>query len=291
MPLQSWKEAVEASLPRLVPAQAPEALREAMLYSLMAGGKRFRPLLILASARALGADPLPLADAACAVEFIHTYSLIHDDLPAMDNDTLRRGMPTSHVRFGEALAILAGDALNTEAFRILAEHPPGAGAATRLETVRLMAEAAGPEGMAGGQVLDMRAAPDAGEDALLAVHTGKTARLIQVCFHLGSLYAGAPERTLEQFNTLGLKAGLLFQIADDILDETSTAAEMGKSPAKDRAQDKLTAPRVWGLDDAILRARRLESDITAEVGRMGPPAEPLCELLRWICGKIPDLPK
>ena len=291
MSLQLWKEAVEASLPRLVPAHAPEALREAMLYSLMAGGKRFRPLLILSSARALGADPLPLVEAACAVEFIHTYSLIHDDLPAMDNDTLRRGMPTSHVRFGEALAILAGDALNTEAFRILAEHPAGADAATRLEAVRLMAEAAGPEGMAGGQVLDMRAPPDAGEDALMAVHTGKTARLIQVCFHLGSRYAGAPERTLEHFKALGLKVGLLFQIADDILDETATTEELGKSPSKDRAQDKLTAPRVWGLDGAVERARQLETDLMDEVKRMGPAAEPLHALLRWICGKIPDPPK
>ena len=288
MSLQLWKEAVEASLPRLVPAHAPEALREAMLYSLMAGGKRFRPLLVMASAGTLGADPMPLVEAACAVEFIHTYSLIHDDLPAMDNDTLRRGMPTSHVKFGEAMAVLAGDALNTEAFRILAEHPKDADAGTRLEAVRLVAEAAGAGGMAGGQVLDMRAPSHAGEEALFAVHTGKTARLIQVCFHLGGLYAGAKEQALEQYQVLGLKAGLLFQIADDILDEISTAGELGKSPSKDRAQDKLTAPRVWGLDGAVDRARRLEREIMAHLRPAGPQADELRELLQRICGRIPN---
>jgi geranylgeranyl diphosphate synthase type II len=288
MSLTAWKALVEAALPRLVPSAAPPRLQEAMLYSLMAGGKRFRPLLVMASARALGAHPEPLAQAACALEFIHTYSLIHDDLPAMDDDTLRRGMPTSHVKFGEALAILAGDALNTEAFRILTLHPSACPAQTRLRAVEVLAWASGGEGMAGGQVLDMDAqgAP-ATEERLLAIHAGKTARLIQASIVLGALYAGADAESEAAFAELGLKAGLLFQVADDILDETSTAEEMGKSTGKDLRQGKLTAPAVWGLEDAIERARGMESDALKVLEPLGPPAEELRELVRMVCAKLP----
>jgi len=288
MSLSAWKDAVEAALPGLVPAQAPEALRGAMLYSLTAGGKRFRPLLVLASAKALGAPPLPLVTAACALEFIHTYSLIHDDLPAMDNDTLRRGMPTSHVKFGEALAILAGDALNTEAFRILTDHPVTAPSGARLEAVRTVAAAAGAEGMAGGQALDMEAPGTAPtEKALIAVHTGKTARLIQVSLELGALYAEAGKAKRAAFSDMGLKAGLLFQIADDILDETSSSKEMGKSAGKDREQGKLTAPKVWGLKGAVARARGMEAELLNALAPHGSAAEELRELLQMICNKLP----
>jgi len=279
---------VEAALPRLIPAAAPERLKEAMLYSLMAGGKRFRPLLVMAAAKALGAEPEPLAEAACALEFIHTYSLIHDDLPAMDDDTLRRGMPTSHVKFGEALAILAGDTLNTEAFRILAEHPDDRSPAVRLKAVEVLARASGGEGMAGGQVLDMDA-PSAPvtEERLLAIHTGKTARLIQASIVLGALYAGADTEQEAAFAALGLKAGLLFQVADDILDETATAEEMGKSAGKDLRQGKLTAPAVWGLSGAVARARGMEVDALEVIGPLGARAEELRELIRMVCAKLP----
>jgi geranylgeranyl diphosphate synthase type II len=288
MPLSVWKEAIEAALPGLVPGEAPSALREAMLYSLMAGGKRFRPLLVMAAGKALGADPLPLVQSACALEFIHTYSLIHDDLPAMDNDTLRRGMPTSHVKFGEALAILAGDALNTEAFGILTAHPASIPPDMRLEAVRLVAAAAGAAGMAGGQALDMEAPSAApSEEALMAVHSGKTARLIQVSIVLGALYAGADGVKRQEFSSMGLEAGLLFQVADDILDETSTAEEMGKSAGKDRQQNKLTAPKVWGLRESVTRARMLEAEILKVLEPFGPPAGELCELIRIICLRLP----
>ncbi len=287
MTLTAWKALIEETLPRLVPPQAPERLKEAMLYSLMAGGKRFRPLLVMASARALGAHPEPLAEAACALEFIHTYSLIHDDLPAMDDDTLRRGMPTSHVRFGEALAILAGDALNSEAFRILALHPSPCPAQTRLRAVEVLAWAAGGEGMAGGQVLDMDApgAP-ATEERLLAIHAGKTARLIQAAVVLGALYAGVDAQSEAAFAELGMKTGLLFQVADDILDETSTAEQMGKSAGKDREQGKLTAPAVWGLDGALRRARAMEGECLSLLEPCGPAGAELRELVGMVCAKL-----
>jgi geranylgeranyl diphosphate synthase type II len=288
MTLNAWKALVEETLPRLVPPEAPERLKEAMLYSLMAGGKRFRPLLVMASAKALGAPPEPLAQAACALEFIHTYSLIHDDLPAMDDDTLRRGRPTSHVQFGEALAILAGDALNTEAFRLLALHPAACPAAVRLRAVEVLARASGGEGMAGGQVLDMDApSAPATEERLLAIHTGKTARLIQAAVVLGALYAGADAAREAAFAELGLQAGLLFQVADDVLDETATAEEMGKSAGKDREQGKLTAPAVWGLEAAARRARAMEAECLALLQPLGPAAEELRELVRMVCAKLP----
>ena len=288
MPLNDWKALVESALPRLVPAAAPERLREAMLYSLMAGGKRFRPLLVMAAAKALGAHPEPLARAACALEFIHTYSLIHDDLPAMDDDTLRRGMPTSHVKFGEALAILAGDALNTEAFRILSLHPSACAAQTRLRAVEILAWASGGEGMAGGQVLDMDAPGDpVTEERLLSIHAGKTARLIQASVVLGALYAGADSEREAAFAELGFNAGILFQVADDILDETSTAEAMGKSAGKDLRQGKLTAPAVWGLGGAVQRARAMEVECLALLGPLGPAAEELRALIRMVCEKLP----
>ena len=155
--LKIWKAKIEEILPVLVPEATPPSLREAMLYSLLAGGKRFRPLLVLASAHALGREADLLVEAACATQFIHTYSLIHDDLPAMDNDVLRRGKPTSHVRFGEATAILAGDALHTEAFHILSLHPATVAPEIRIRSIETLARASGAEGMAGGQVLDMEA--------------------------------------------------------------------------------------------------------------------------------------
>jgi geranylgeranyl pyrophosphate synthase len=288
MELRSWKERVEAALPGLVPENSPQALREAMLYSLLAGGKRFRPLLALATAKAVGGKAEDLVEASCALEFIHTYSLIHDDLPAMDNDTLRRGMPTSHVKFGEALAILAGDALNTEAFRILAMHPAAAPPEIRLEAVRILAEAAGAEGMAGGQVLDMRApGPSTDEADLLAVHTGKTARLIQASVLLGALHGGARRETYRKAAEFGLLGGVLFQLADDVLDETATAEEMGKSPGKDKAQDKLTAPRVYGLEGAVRKARAMERECLALLDSLGGKTSELTELLGMICRRLP----
>ncbi|HPR63495.1 MAG TPA: polyprenyl synthetase family protein [Thermoanaerobaculia bacterium] len=287
--LKIWKAKIEEILPVLVPEATPPSLREAMLYSLLAGGKRFRPLLVLASAHALGREADPLVEAACATEFIHTYSLIHDDLPAMDNDVLRRGKPTSHVRFGEATAILAGDALHTEAFHILSLHPATVAPEIRIRSIETLARASGAEGMAGGQVLDMEASEAPATTASLeAIHRGKTARLIQASVLMGGLYAGASESRLSQFEQFGLDLGHLFQITDDILDETSTAEAMGKSPGKDREQNKITATRILGLSGALESARGLASRLDSILQTMEGDDRPLRSLVDLVTSHLPE---
>jgi geranylgeranyl diphosphate synthase, type II len=267
---------VEAALTRWLPAppNCPPGLHQAMRYSLLGGGKRFRPVLTLAAADAVGLghpDARTLAlPAACALEMIHTYSLVHDDLPAMDDDTLRRGQPTSHVVFGEAMAILAGDGLLTEAFALLAREPAAQGPAVQarqLRTVALVAAAAGACGMVGGQVLDLAAegrAPGsapAEDDAvsLRDVHARKTGALIRAATGAGALMAGADEATLTAVDDYARELGQCFQIVDDILDVEGTAAELGKSAGKDAASGKLTYPALHGLD----ASRQLAADCAA----------------------------
>ncbi len=258
---------VDAALAAWLPAPpaCPAPLHEAMAYSLLGGGKRLRPVLTLAAADAIsGGDPdvrrraLP---AACALEMIHTYSLVHDDLPAMDDDTLRRGRPTSHVVFGEALAILAGDALLTEAFALLAREPADVGPEAvdrRLRVLALLAHAAGAAGMVGGQVLDLQAeaatAPDGTAEAppiaLEDVHARKTGALIRAATGAGAIMAGADEAMCRAVDDYARELGLCFQIVDDILDVEATDAELGKSAGKDAASGKLTYPARYGLAES-----------------------------------------
>jgi geranylgeranyl diphosphate synthase type II len=239
-----------------------------MRYSLLAGGKRLRPMLVLGTAEACGDrsglspdDALALATpAACAIEFIHTYSLIHDDLPSMDNDTMRRGRPTSHVVHGEALAILAGDALLTEAFALLSREPGSAAAlgaaelaARKLAVVRLVADAAGPGGMVGGQVLDLQAMESgAPSDAasLREMHALKTGALIRGSVVAGAVMAGADERLTRAVDAYGESIGLAFQIRDDILDVEGASADLGKTAGKDAAAGKPTYPALYGLAES-----------------------------------------
>ncbi|MGB9826016.1 MAG: polyprenyl synthetase family protein, partial [Desulfofundulus sp.] len=205
-----------------LPAPAKE-LEKAMRYSLFAGGKRLRPILALASAEAVGADPAVALPAACALEFIHTYSLIHDDLPAMDNDDWRRGKPTNHVVFGEAQAILAGDGLLTQAFYILATgpYPPSVGREQILAAIAEIAGAAGAEGMVGGQSADIRAQGKSGDpETLYYIHTHKTGALLKASVRVGALLAGASSSVLSSLTLYGEKLGLAFQISDDVLDST-----------------------------------------------------------------------
>ena len=282
IPLEAWlsarRETVDAALDRLLPSadRAPAVIAEAMRYSVFAGGKRLRPLLVLAAAEAVGLrlgineeQALRLAlPAACALEMIHTYSLVHDDLPAMDNDTLRRGRPTAHVVYGEGIAILVGDALLTEAFALLAREPTASEmtddqvvrelAGRKLATVRVVADAAGPEGMVGGQALDLRAAePGAApptEEALGAMHARKTGALLRASAMAGALMAGGTPDTVTAIAAYGAQIGLAFQIMDDILDVEGASAVLGKTAGKDAAAGKLTYPALYGIRESRRRA-------------------------------------
>jgi geranylgeranyl diphosphate synthase type II len=271
--LQAWLEArrrtVDAALERWVPdaRSAPAVVCDAMRYSLFAGGKRLRPTLVLAAAEAVAARNGRSIDeacehalpAACAVELIHTYSLVHDDLPAMDNDTIRRGRPTAHVVFGEGMAILAGDALLTEAFALLARVPDPAAidaeaARRRLRAIGAIAEAAGAAGMVGGQAVDLLgAAPGAGpfdDAALRDMHARKTGALIRASATSGAILAGASDAERCAIAEYATQVGLAFQIVDDILDVEGASADLGKTAGKDAAAGKPTYPALHGLDES-----------------------------------------
>ncbi len=253
---------VEAEMSRWLPARADCRLTEAMRYSLFNGGKRFRPTLVYATVEALGADA-GCADApACAIEIIHSYSLIHDDLPAMDDDDLRRGKPTVHRAFDEATAILAGDALQTLAFRVLATCPrTRATPESRLRMIALLADASGTDGMAAGQMLDVEAEGRRIDLAALErIHRLKTGRLIQACVELGALTAGvADPALLAQLDIWADHLGLAFQVQDDILDVVGEEAALGKRQGADAARAKYTYPALLGLDGARAKAEELRT--------------------------------
>ncbi|MED4973777.1 polyprenyl synthetase family protein [Geobacillus kaustophilus NBRC 102445] len=251
--LNEQKRAVEAALSSyMARLRGPETLKKAMAYSLEAGGKRIRPLLLLATIQALGKDPAVGLPVACAIEMIHTYSLIHDDLPSMDNDDLRRGKPTNHKVFGEAMAILAGDALLTYAFQLIAEVdddrvPPS----VRLQLIEQLAKAAGPEGMVAGQAADMEAE---GKTLALAeleyIHRHKTGKMLQYSVHAGGLLGGADGRQTRELNEFAAHLGLAFQIRDDILDIEGMEEKIGKRVGSDRDNKKATYPALLSLGGA-----------------------------------------
>ena len=268
--LRARRATVEAALERYLPAapECPELLSAAMRYSVLAGGKRLRPILTLAAAEAI--DPARGAalamPAACAIEMIHTYSLVHDDLPAMDDDTLRRGRPTVHVEYGEATAILAGDGLLTEAFRVLSRWPATdqpAVADRKLRAVERIAAGAGAGGMVGGQVLDIQPADAAAGGrqhaalaALQAVHERKTGALIRAAAAAGAIMAGADGAAMAAIDAYAAHLGLGFQIVDDILDVEGDAAALGKTAGKDAATGKVTYPSIVGLEESRVLAAR-----------------------------------
>jgi len=228
-------------------------LEEALRYSLLGGGKRVRPVLCLATGEALGQRPEELLPAACSLELVHTFSLVHDDLPALDDDDLRRGQPSSHVRFGEDVAILAGDALLAEAIRLALRYPSP-------EVARVVTEAT--LGMIGGQYVDVTTDGDLDGEGLAALHRLKTGRLLGACVESALVVAGVPVHEREPWRALGRDVGLLFQIVDDILDATGTAEELGKTPGKDEAAGKVTYVSLYGLE----RARELADETRARVG-------------------------
>jgi geranylgeranyl diphosphate synthase type II len=264
---------VEVELNRLLPASAspPEKVHQAIRWSVFAGGKRFRPALLLATGQAFGAQINVLIRTACAFEMIHTYSLIHDDLPSMDDDDLRRGRPTCHVRFGEATAILAGDALQTLAFRTIAEDER-LDVSTRIALISELARAAGtPEGMVAGQALDMEAeARQVNGAELEEIHRCKTGALIVAAARCGAIIGNAAEDEFDAVSSYGSHLGLLFQITDDLLDVTASAEDLGKTPGKDAQSRKATYPALYGVEEtraAAVKAHRLACDALDRIAR------------------------
>lgn len=274
----------EAALSRLLPARdrIPQRLHDAMRYATLGGGKRVRPLLVFAAGELSDAPPERLDIAACAVELIHVYSLVHDDLPCMDNDVLRRGRPTCHIEFDEATALLVGDSLQTLAFELLASHPLGQ---HQLEMITLLAQASGSCGMAGGQAIDLAAVGKPLEQAELELmHALKTGALIRAAVLLGAL-AGPPlsPEERQQLDRFAKRAGLLFQVVDDILDCTANTATLGKTAGKDAAADKPTYVTLLGLDAAREYAQDLRHEALAALSGFGARARRLTELADFIC--------
>src|SRR5882672_5363128 len=276
-------------LDRLVPSEStpPEQLHRAMRYSLLAGGKRLRPALVLGAGEAFGADTDDLMPAACAIEMIHTYSLIHDDLPAMDNDDLRRGRPTCHKTFGEAVAILAGDALLTQAFRVLAADAPKRDAERQVRVIREVATAAGTvEALIGGQMADIESEGKKVDGSTLEyIHRSKTGAMIAASVVVGGTVAGANEDQIEKLRGYGQRIGLAFQIADDILDVTSTSEQLGKTPGKDQAANKATYPAIHGIATSEARARELVDEGVEVASRLGLKNRVLEDIARFIIAR------
>lgn len=271
---------VEEHLLRFIDRDAcgmPERLREAIEYSLTGGGKRIRPVVLLSAGSAVGGDEAELLPFACAVEYVHTYSLVHDDLPAMDDDDYRRGKPSSHKAFGEATAILAGDALLTEAFRVMGESSLANAQPRRaLAAMAALARAAGAEGMVGGQQLDLSAEGSKGGKAEKEeIDLRKTSSLLSASARMGGILGGGDGAQVEVLARYGRALGLLFQVTDDILDETGSFEEMGKGVGKDRARGKLTYPGAFGMEEAVARADRLRREALSAVSAFGEAAESL----------------
>jgi farnesyl diphosphate synthase len=263
---------VESALDRWVLAGAPAGLGEAMRYAVLDGGKRLRPLLVMAAAEAVGGDLQAALRAACAVELIHAYSLVHDDMPCMDNDVLRRGKPTVHVRFGEAQALLAGDALQALAFELLT--PPATEMPDRIQAslCRLLARAAGHDGMAGGQAIDLASVGHAlGEDELRQMHRLKTGALLRGSVMLGAACAEPTDAARQALARYGDAIGLAFQVVDDILDVTADSATLGKTAGKDAAQDKPTYVSLMGLDRSRAYAAALFDEAVGALAASGLP--------------------
>ena len=283
--LESGRQTIDAALERLLPAATaqPESVHRAMRHSVFAGGKRLRPILCMEGARAVaGKVPNGVEELACALEMLHTYSLIHDDLPALDNDDLRRGRPTCHVVFGEATAILAGDALQTCAYQVLSRlHCP---AEARVRIIEEISTATGTlGGMIGGQVMDLEAErrrPDA--ETLEYIHRSKTGALITASLVSGGIYAGATSDSVERLRQFGRAIGLAFQIIDDVLDVTQSSAQLGKTAGKDTATEKATYPALFGVDESLRKADALVRAATEALLPLGERAHTLTELAHFL---------
>ena len=294
--LTTRRSEIDAALLAALPAPpaCPPAVADAMRYSVTAGGKRLRPVLCLASAEAVGGDWRAAMPAACALEFIHTYSLIHDDLPAMDNDTLRRGQPTLHVVAGEGMAILAGDGLLTEAFALMAREPQGSDStlvARKVRVIGIVAAGAGAAGMVGGQAIDLACvtpnrdgalpAPlDA--DALRGMHARKTGALIRASAAAGAVMGGGTDAQIDAIDRAASEFGLAFQIIDDVLDVEGASADIGKTAGKDAAAGKPTYPALYGLDTSKRMARECLERAATALTPVDLANSRLLQIGRWI---------
>ncbi len=282
---------VDNALERLLPPddEQPASLHKSMRYSVFAGGKRVRPILMLAACEAVGGSIDDAMPAACAMEMIHTYSLIHDDLPAMDDDDFRRGNPTNHKVFGEAVAILAGDALLTQAFIAMSspEYAAKVPPAALLAVIREIGRCAGSHGMVGGQVVDMESEgkPDIDLPTVQYIHTHKTGALIKASVKAGALLGAADEKALAALTQYGEAVGLAFQIADDILDIEGTTEEIGKDAGSDEARGKATYPAMIGLSASKQRAAELVEMALESLAGFDAKAEPLREIARYIVSR------
>lgn len=294
--LEQGREAADIALEELLPpaSQYPTSIHQAMRHSVFAGGKRLRPILCMESGRMItlaakshtkssaGSPPPGIEQVGAALEMLHTYSLIHDDLPALDNDDLRRGRPTSHKVFGEAIAILAGDALQTQAYEVLAQLICSAEA--RVAIIREIARATGTiDGMSGGQVVDLEAEHQKPDLATLEyIHGSKTAALITASVVSGGIFAGATTPDIAHLRTYGQSIGLAFQIVDDVLDVTQTSEQLGKTAGKDTAAEKATYPALFGIEESLRKADVLVEKACAELNQYGPAASTLKDLAHYL---------
>jgi geranylgeranyl diphosphate synthase, type II len=284
--LDARRVTVDDALDRVLPPETaePVTIHRAMRYSVLAPGKRLRPILVIAGAEAVAGRADTVLDTACALELIHAYSLIHDDLPAMDDDDYRRGRLTSHKVFGEAMAILAGDALLTLAFRLVATNAARVVPAALVgSVVAEIADAAGTDGMVGGQVVDIESeGKSISPDMLDYIHLHKTAALIRAALRVGALLAGGHAEHVEAISRAGLALGLAFQIVDDILDVEGSLAELGKSAGSDERKRKATYPSLHGLPASKQRARELIEETKQLLSSLGPPADPIRALADFV---------
>jgi geranylgeranyl diphosphate synthase, type II len=283
--LEDGRKLADAALERLLPPaeERPSSIHQAMRHSVFAGGKRIRPILCMEAARAVAGElPAGVEDLGAALEMLHTYSLIHDDLPALDNDDLRRGRPTCHKVFGEAIAILAGDALQTRAYEVLSRLRCPADA--RVQIIEEISRATGTvNGMIGGQVVDLEAEhTKANAETLEYIHRSKTAALITASVVSGGLYAGASTEQVEHLRCFGQAIGLAFQIVDDVLDVTQTSAQLGKTAGKDLASEKATYPALFGLDESKKKATALLQTASNAAENFGPRGDCFKNLARFL---------
>lgn len=282
--LRKRQAQIEEALDQSLPLTYPDTIYEAMRYSLLAGGKRLRPILCLATCELTGGTVEMAMPTACALEMIHTMSLIHDDLPAMDNDDYRRGKLTNHKVYGEDIAILAGDGLLAYAFEYVAVHTQNVPAPRVVQVVARLGRAVGASGLVGGQVVDLESEgrADVQEQTLNFIHTHKTGALLEACIVCGGILAGAGAADLERLSRYAQNIGLAFQIVDDVLDITATQEELGKTAGKDLQAQKATYPSLWGLEASKAKAKELVAAAKAELELFGEKAQALIAIADFI---------
>ena len=285
--LQQRQEWVEEALAAALPVRYPERIYEAMRYSLLGSGKRLRPILCLASCELAGGTVAMALPTACALEMVHTMSLIHDDLPAMDNDDYRRGRLTNHKIYGEAIAILSGDGLLAYAFEWLVRQTQGVPPTNLLEVVARLGHAVAATGLVGGQVVDLECEgkSDVSVETLHFIHTHKTGALLEISVVSGAILAGGSEELLSALTQYARNVGLAFQIVDDILDITGTAAELGKTAGKDLQAQKVTYPSLWGIEESRRQAKQLIQEAQALLTPWGEAAVPLQALAEFVVAR------